>query len=260
MPKSILWKGNWLKSMPRSAVCRTGGSFSVRLVFSGLLWYAYSAGVRSGSETAAPLLSLNGPIKVPPPSPGGRTFAHQEKTVFNRVDGSDREPKAERILPGPEKPLEPKVASAPPSVTGAPVNDADKKPLISVTKKPQTALVKPPTRPANGTDPTKLTPIPVTPRPETKQAPAAGGSLTNSYRIQTGALSTRAKAEQAWAIVAAKNKDLLGNLRLHVERVVVRGTVYYRVQAGPLPDRATTADVCNLLKERGQGCIIVTPK
>ena len=36
--------------------------FFVLVTFSGLLWYSYSVGVRAGSEDAAPLLELSGPI------------------------------------------------------------------------------------------------------------------------------------------------------------------------------------------------------
>jgi hypothetical protein len=247
--------------------------FFVLLIFSGLLWYTYSAGVRTGSEEAAPFLSLNGPIKVPPPSPGGVTVAHQEKTVFNKVEGKEGDTNVERILPPPEKPLNPLVSVTSSKAPNKPI----KKPLVSIAKSarsvpqqaPQPApIVRPPVRPKNAKSPTKLTPVApasktVASKPANKpvQKTGTGGTaLKNSYRIQTGALSTRAKAQGAWRILAAKHKDLLSGLQLNVARAVVRGTVYFRVQAGPFPDRATTADICNALKERGQGCIVVTPR
>lgn len=230
----------------------------VLIAFGGLLWYAYSAGVRTGSEEAAPLLKLNGPIKVPPPNPGGVTVAHQEKTVFNPVEGSKRDRKVERILPPPEKPLSPVVSPASPPKPPAKAAAPAPKPA----KKKPAPLVRPPVRPKDKKSPTKLTPIDpnkqVAPKPKRKN-PAAT-PIKGAYMIQTGALSTRAKAERAWAGLKRKHPDLLGKLRLNVARAVVRGTVYFRVQAGPLPDRASTADICNALKERGQDCIVVTPR
>jgi len=228
--------------------------FFVLVSFSGLLWYAYSAGVRAGSEEAAPFLKLSGPIKVPPPNPGGITVAHQEKTVFNRIGDKANKKEVERILPPPEKPLRPVVTAALPS-------REVEKPKTNVV--PKQDLVRPPVRPKDKKSPTKISPIvrnaPAEKKGATKKK-AVGANLTRSYRIQTGALSTRGKAERAWGILVAKHKGLLGGLKLYVARAVVRGTVYFRVQAGPFPDRATTADICNALKERGQGCIVVTPR
>ncbi|HAA91723.1 MAG: hypothetical protein CMM48_09470 [Rhodospirillaceae bacterium] len=239
--------------------------FFVLLAFGGLLWYAYSAGVRAGSEEAAPLLKLNGPIKVPPPNPGGVTVAHQEKTVFNPVEGTKRDRNVERILPPPEKPLRPVLGAPnppkPPKKTPKTTPETTK--AAKPAKKVQAPLVRPPVQPKDKKSPTKLTPIDPTKQvaaAKPKRKKATTPPPKGSYMIQTGALSTRSKAKQAWSALKRKHPDLLGKLSLNVARAVVRGTVYFRVQAGPLPDRATTADICNALKERGQGCIVVTPR
>ncbi len=228
--------------------------FFVLVTFSGLLWYSYSVGVRAGSEDAAPLLKLSGPIKVQPPNPGGITVAHQEKTVFNRNGDSATKKEAERILPPPEKPRKL-------SVTATPLPRKVDKPKTNVRPKQQ--LVRPPVRPKDKKSPTKITPIvrnaPVRKKSSTRKK-AAGDNLERSFRIQTGALTTRGKAERAWRLLVIKHKEVLGGLKLHVDRAVVRGVVYFRVQAGPFPDRATSTGVCKALKKRCQGCIVVSPR
>ena len=250
---------------------------SVLVTFSGLLWYTYSVGVRAGSEEAAPYLKLDGPIKVPPPNPGGAVVAHQEKTVFNRVGGNASKKDVERILPPPEKPMQPSVITAPPlpavkkrlkpSVAAAPPPRDLEKPETNVL--PKQELVRPPVRPKNKKSPTKITPIvrkalvakkdPKRKKVSAKKV-ANSSKLEGSFRIQTGSLLTNSKAKKAWGALVAKHKKLLGGLKLFVVRAVVRGTVYFRVQAGPFNGRSAAAGICKKLKKRGQGCIVVSPR
>jgi len=250
---------------------------SVLITLSGLLWYTYSVGVRAGSEEAAPYLKLDGPIKVPPPNPGGVVVAHQDKTVFNRVGGNASKKEVERILPPPEKPLQPSVTTAPPlpvvkkrlkpSVAAAPPPRDSEKSKTNVV--PKQELVRPPVRPKNKKSPTKITPIvrnaPVA-KKNTKRkkdgVKEAGrsGKLEGSFRIQTGSLLTNSSAKKAWRKQVTKHKALLGGLKLYVVRAVVRGTVYFRVQAGPFSGRSAAVGICDKLKKLGQGCIVVRPR
>ena len=68
-------------------------------VFGAIVWYAYSKGVREGSEVAAPLLKPDGPMKVAPENPGGLQVPHQEKTVYNQIDERADDSRVERLLP-----------------------------------------------------------------------------------------------------------------------------------------------------------------
>ena len=71
-----------------------------------IAWYSYTAGIKEGSEGAAPLLKPKGPMKVAPANPGGLAIPHQDKTVFNSIDGRGKEKGVERLLPPPEKPMQ----------------------------------------------------------------------------------------------------------------------------------------------------------
>tara|TARA_B100001093_G_scaffold325160_1_gene310285 strand:+ start:75 stop:902 length:828 start_codon:yes stop_codon:yes gene_type:complete len=233
----------------------------VSLAFGGLVWYAYDAGVRAGSEDAAPLLKMSGPIKVPPPKPGGVTVAHQEKTIFNPVQGSRKDREVERILPPPEKPLSPMNAAPPPpklpSITGK--RTRQRAPDISDVKTKQTKLIRPPVTPKNKKAPTKLTPIDPsrTRKAKTKRRQKVSGPSGGAFLIQTGALATPKNAEREWAKIKKRYSDVVGRLQLKVSRAVVRGKVYYRLRAGPINSRQKAIGICKTLKSQGQGCIVV---
>jgi hypothetical protein len=54
--------------------------------------------------------------------------------------------------------------------------------------------------------------------------------------------------------------DLLDDMRLTVQRADLGDKgVYFRIQAGPLPDRTTAEDVCAELKAAKQPCLVVKP-
>lgn len=53
----------------------------------------------------------NTPTKTKPDNPGGMSVPNRDKTVYDRVSGSNTEPKLERLLPRPEKPMEKPVAT-----------------------------------------------------------------------------------------------------------------------------------------------------
>lgn len=81
------------------------------LVFAGVIWYAFNAGVdQAGQDTMAVVHAEQGAVKVKPDDPGGTNFAHQDKTVYDKIDGN--EGRVEQLLPGAEEPKEkPKIIS-----------------------------------------------------------------------------------------------------------------------------------------------------
>lgn len=88
----------------------------------------------------------------------------------------------------------------------------------------------------------------VTPPP----APAAVGNT----RVQLAAVKSEDTAKAEWAKMQKAHPDLLGGLTLTVESVDKNGTTFYRIQAGPLADRAAAKQLCASLKGKGQDCIV----
>jgi cell division septation protein DedD len=94
------------------------------------------------------------------------------------------------------------------------------------------------------------------PEPTAPAKTATGGS----WKIQLAAVKTEAGARQEWGRMQKAHLDLLGDMRLTVQKADL-GTkgIFFRIQAGPLPDRTTAEDVCAELKASKQPCIVVKP-
>jgi len=90
-----------------------------------------------------------------------------------------------------------------------------------------------------------------------KIEPVTVGSAV--WRIQLVSLDSEKEAETMWTNLQQAHQDLLGGLTLQVERAELSQGTFYRVQAGPLADPATAAELCGSLKARNQDCLIVEP-
>ncbi len=103
------------------------------VAFSGIVWYAYDQGRKTGSEETAPLIRADtAPVRVRPEKPGGLEVPHQDKLIFEKLTegGGQTEGQVERLLPRPEAPKTPpkpapepetNTAAIPPAKAPAPV-------------------------------------------------------------------------------------------------------------------------------------------
>lgn len=291
--------------------------------FGAVVWYAYSTGVREGSEVAAPLLKPSGPSKIAPREPGGREILDQDKRVYGVIDRSAGDRRVERLLPPPENPLPPPVAAQPtvapplptpklavpklppppPSITAPatvpppptpvakappipkpvakgppvpkpaasvppppkPVASPAAKPDLKPASKPDVAAapksaVPPPPKPAPAV--AKAVPAPKTAAPATA-APAAktaSRAPAKGYRVQIASLRSAEAARREWAKRVKQSGGTLAGLTLFIKRVdIPRKGIYFRVQAGPLLDKTAARRVCDTLKRRKIGCLVVKP-
>ncbi|WP_119165669.1 SPOR domain-containing protein [Algihabitans albus] len=107
-------------------------------------------------------------------------------------------------------------------------------------------------------DPTVASPEPAA-APATEPATAASGPASvqsGDWVLQMAALRDRGAVDAEWARLQAKHPDLLSNLSLAVQTVNVEGQgAFHRLQAGPLPNRATATDLCGLLQGSGTDCL-----
>ncbi|MCR9219633.1 MAG: SPOR domain-containing protein [Alphaproteobacteria bacterium] len=265
------------------------------VAFGAIVWYAYSQGVRSGSEEAAPLLAPEGAAKVQPDDPGGMEIPHTDKQVFNRISGDEEAAdRVERILPPPEDPMQPPAPQpeaqaaaqapapaaqdpVPPSITESPAEDAPADPplpdekLAAPAEEPPTAAPAPAAAPAEEQTAAAPQPAPaaepapapepepaVEPEPAPEPAPAAADP-TSGWQVQIAALRSEAGARTAWDRAQEAHGALLGDLSLAVQRAVVNGVTYFRVRGGPLPSREAATDLCNALKAEDQPCLVAPP-
>ena len=208
-------------------------------VFAGGLWFAYHEGAKSAAIAAAepgnvPLIRADAnPVKVKPEKAGGMDIPDRDTPIYAmRPDGN----RVEKLLPPPEAPAPRPAAPPPPAQAAAlppvPAPAAAPAPLLS----PQqvAALAKPPVKSA------------------VRAAPGTG------VRVQLASLRTPDAARNEWARLKHANDDLLGRLTAVAVRADLgeRG-VYYRVEAGPVADRAAALRLCKALKERKLECHLV---
>ena len=97
--------------------------------------------------------------------------------------------------------------------------------------------------------------------PKAQEAQAEADATAQSgpaYFVQLASLNSSVAAEQAWDSLKEAHPSLLGDMPLSLQTIDLgdRG-VFYRVQTGPLPNRATAKDLCWQIKAEKQDCVVI---
>lgn len=182
----------------------------------GAVWFASNRASGPGPADGSTLRAEGGPYKVPPETPGGKTFAGTGDTSFAVSEGETRSGR----IAGADAPAAPTapVASASASAVA--------KPSIALTPAPKTASGAP--------------------------AAALSPAAVAGVGVQIGAYTSAADAEKGWALLSGRNSALAALKHRVVEGQVDIGKVY-RLQA-VAADVATANALCAKLKAAGQGC------
>lgn len=251
----------------------------VVLAFVGIVWYAFSQGQQMGISQVTPVIKAdNEPFKVKPEQPGGMEIPHQDKMIYEELQGKNAEQVPEKLLPPPEKPVDMAAAETPAVEPLTPVTDPSQPlPTQNVAERPAPAMqhadpkieeLKPiaPVTPQK----TEPTPAPVKkaePKPEIKAEPKAEAKVEKkpaatggSSRIQLASLPDKGQAEKAAASVKSKFSDLLDGRTVTVRAAQIPGKgIFYRVQVDGYKDKDSAQQACAAFKAKGQGCIYVAP-
>ena len=268
--------------LPTTTRARRRGRYGLGTVMIGVIAVggvaavaalAYQEGLRRGAESVTPTITAaDGPAKVRPEEPGGMQVPNQDKRIFDRFapdHAAAAQPGVERLLPGPEAPLPPPVppprvqaAAAPPPAAAEPPA-AGKRPHDQV-EPPPTVVPIPPSEPqAAPPSPAPASSTAAAPPQSVREvvkaaavAPHAGGA----FRVQMASVRTPEAARNEVGRFKRTAGDLLDGLALDVKRADLGDKgVFYRVQAGPLADAGAAAGLCDRLKERKLGCVVVRP-
>ncbi len=232
----------------------------ISVIAGSVAWYAIK-GMEITVDGNAPVPMVQAdpaPIKIRPEEPGGMQVPNRDKLIYDRFGGEVTRPGVERLLPPPEAPLPP--PSAPPSTPRE----------LSVSAKPPAPppLVPGPitTLPGGGdaaesfrVPPPVSLPLPAPPpMPPVINAPVATSTAVGSFRVQLGAVRDEPAAKSEWTRLKQRHSDVLGNLELDVERADLgeRG-IFFRVRGGPLAEEAAAKRICETLKTRNVGCLVV---
>jgi hypothetical protein len=264
--------------------------------FTVVVWYAYTLGIRAGTESVAPLIRADGrPTKIRPEQPGGMQIPHQDKEIYDTIAPEEDRPRVENILPPPEAPLPRpteeeeeamaamedevrEISPAVPPVPPPPSSIAELLEAVEAEEGAAEAALLVPSAPEPLLSPVPpldvapiLVPAPAPTSPELAIVPEAGlatieavavADLSARWRVQIAALRSEAKAFSEWERFRRAHPDLLGALVLEIQRADLGSEkgIFYRLRAGPLADRTAAASLCVQLKVRGLGCLVVRPE
>jgi len=223
-------------------------------VFVGAVGFAYYEGTKhssvasapapasaSGAPAAAPDTPANvpliradtEPVKVKPEKAGGMNIPDKDDPLYAMKPG---QAPAEHILPPPEMP-QPRPVAPPPPAPAPQIAQAGAFP----PPLPAPPQVGPQARPA--------------PKPAEAAKPEPAGP---PMKIQLASLRSPDEARDEWQRVKHENSDLLGRFTAVAVRADLgdRG-IWYRVEVGPVGDKAAALKLCKALKERDLGCQLV---
>lgn len=209
--------------------------FGILLIAALIVLKLYQPGVRDRNDPPK-ITAENTPFKVLPEDVGGTQTPHQDKAVFDIMDGKTP---SEDVKPAatPETPID---LPAPKPIKPAP------KPVPVVAEQPVKTPPKP--RPVATTQPVK------TP-PPAGSAVRAGNS---EYVVQVASVRSQDDAQNVWNTINTKFNDLTSQgLYADVRRVDLQEKgIYYRTRIAGLADKDAASSLCNSFKARGQACFV----
>ncbi|KZB72964.1 MULTISPECIES: SPOR domain-containing protein [Thalassospira] len=247
----------------------------------GAGYWFYNQGQPIQDDGNLPILLPDpSPIKIRPEDPGGMEVPHRETTVYDQL--SDVDPDANVVLQ--ELPDMPRAPEAVPTAkaqgddeTTETVEESSMEETVQQVQESQglaadTVVEAPEIDEPDLTDAEKAVAAAKSRTNETaaaeqveaaKEEPAPAEQEVadaGAFRVQLASVREEAGAAAEWKRLSSKNKDLLGNLEMFVQRIDIEGKgVFYRLQAGPLGDAGAAEKLCADLKERSVGCLIVRP-
>jgi cell division septation protein DedD len=224
------------------------GGLGIGIIVLALLW----SGIHTSLGPPPVIKPPAGPMRTLPKNPGGLQVpgAHEQIMSGEVASGppqlapSSPQPDFSK-LDQEEAAAQPKPATTTPA--SAPMSTTPALPLPPPPP-PQLAAAAPPA-------PTPApTPAPATP-PATTTTPSAAPT-SGPYAVQLAALTSMAKADEAWQVLVARVPDILGSQKPVVVPGVVHGTTFYRLRLDGFASAQAAGDFCARLKSRGVTCYL----
>ena len=97
----------------------------------------------------------------------------------------------------------------------------------------------------------------VEPKPAAKPASV---DISKNYQVQLAAVRSTATAQSEWQRMQKKFPAQLDGLQLNVVKADLgKKGVFYRLRAGPVADANAAKAICDALKAKKAGCLVVRP-
>ena len=95
---------------------------------------------------------------------------------------------------------------------------------------------------------------------------AAGGAESRAqsggeYFLQLASVKSEERARGEWTRLQKVHAEILGDMALALQTADLGDQgIYYRIQTGPFPTRATAQDMCWQLRAQKQDCLVLRRK
>lgn len=100
----------------------------------------------------------------------------------------------------------------------------------------------------------------VTAAAEDEPEPARPAEAAGDWRVRLASYRAPEGPNRGWDLLSKAHPGLLDELKPSVRRVDIPGKgVFFRLEAGPLRDRAAASALCAALKRRALDCVVVEP-
>lgn len=244
---------------------------SIALIIS--VYYMYSSSKDKNDDQVIIISADEEEIKVQPLDPGGMVVSNMDKTIYDSIDGNDREKeKSEILLPPSEEPIDRKEI-----LLKTEFVDSQEKILTSdddvsankiVESKKQTAKAK-----SLSKEKAKVTEVseeviesskeeyikPI-PQKETKVKAKFVKKSESFYKIQIASFKSSGEAQKEWNNLSKKFPKLIGIYKHYIVTKNIEGKgIFYRLQVGPFDSESKAYDKCNKFKGSGINCFIIKP-
>ena len=175
-------------------------------------------------------------LKQEPIDPQGMEIKNLDKEVYNILNDGKYEQKVERLLPIPEKPIISK-SQIEVAKTAQTKKINNKQYEVSVEKLKKEKVVK-------------LEQV-----KKIKLKKQVSLNQTSSWKVQIASVSSQNQAKMTYKKLV-KKYSLSTKYKLYIEKVIVKGKNYYRVQLKGFSNKDKAVSACNVIKSKGGNCLV----
>lgn len=248
------------------------------LGFLALGWFAFYATEKSGlDEEIITLEAYPDAYKQLPEEKGGLEFLHQDKTIYDALDGAPSSERVEKLFPEPEKPVlvdEADIAAAAAEaepvkikrdnghsksfVAHVPASELAEEAAEKNEKSVEKQVVK--SEPAPRSVAVKA-PVPPEPKPFVKPQhaplPVVKAVPGSPHSLQLGAFTSSSDAKAQWRKIHARNESILRPYNHAVVRADLPKGTFYRLRVTGFASKQDADDTCKKLAANKQACFYV---
>jgi hypothetical protein len=226
----------------------------VLVIGLSFLWQALSPDDGASNGEVPYVAAENEPEKVKPENVGGEEIPHQDKKIYELIDGSDgRVVRTVAAVENADHKIELPIGDAPSTFSDATsLTPEEEEPHTVYNIQSKVVNITE----INDNDVIDNKTIKVGDAPDKKEKTPA--LPTNKHRVQVASLPSEKEAHAEIKILRGKYEALKG-LKIGVVPAVVKGKTMYRIHTGPFDTAAAADNLCKSLQAAGGSCLLVKP-